>query len=87
MGMSWRPLEPLGAVPKPSEAVSGASGSPPEPFWGRNRRSRQRPFSLSKVARTGEMTLGSSFASHISLSSARARCHCSPFPHALTPAL
>ncbi|CAK0883926.1 unnamed protein product [Prorocentrum cordatum] len=27
------------------------------------------------------MTLGSSFASHISLSSASARCHCSPFSH------
>ncbi|CAK0898190.1 unnamed protein product, partial [Prorocentrum cordatum] len=33
------------------------------------------------------MTLGSSFASHISLSSASARCHCSPFSHALIPAL
>eukprot|EP00959_Pyramimonas_sp_CCMP1952_P373683 7825866-Pyramimonas_sp.AAC.1 len=30
---------------------------------------------------------GSSFASHISLSSARPRCHCAPFPHALIPAL
>ena len=34
-----------------------------------------------------EITLGSSFASRISLSSASARCHCSPFPHALIPAL
>ncbi|CAK0883925.1 unnamed protein product [Prorocentrum cordatum] len=33
------------------------------------------------------MTLGSSFASHISLSSASAHCHCSPFSHALIPAL
>ncbi|CAK0898215.1 unnamed protein product [Prorocentrum cordatum] len=33
------------------------------------------------------MTVGSSFASHISLSSARARCHCLPFAHALIPAL
>ncbi|CAK0808239.1 unnamed protein product [Prorocentrum cordatum] len=33
------------------------------------------------------MALGSSFASHISLSSAKARCHCSPFSHALIPAL
>ncbi|CAK0898216.1 unnamed protein product [Prorocentrum cordatum] len=32
------------------------------------------------------MTVGSSFASHISLSSARARCHCLPFAHALIPA-
>ena len=29
----------------------------------------------------GETTLGSSFASHISLSSAEARCHCSHFSH------
>ena len=35
----------------------------------------------------GEMTSGSSVASHISLSSAKARCHCSPFSHALIPAL
>ena len=35
----------------------------------------------------GEMTLGSSLASHISLSSAKARCHCLPFSHALIPAL
>ncbi|CAK0898191.1 unnamed protein product, partial [Prorocentrum cordatum] len=33
------------------------------------------------------MTLGSSFASRISVSSARARCQCSPFSHALIPAL
>ena len=35
----------------------------------------------------GQMTSGSSFASRISLSSANARCHCSPFSHALIPAL
>ncbi|CAK0902493.1 unnamed protein product [Prorocentrum cordatum] len=33
------------------------------------------------------MTSGSSFISRISPSSARARCHCSPFSHALIPAL
>ncbi|CAK0826944.1 unnamed protein product [Prorocentrum cordatum] len=33
------------------------------------------------------MTFGTSFATHISSSSARARCHCSPFPQALIPAL
>ncbi|CAK0909094.1 unnamed protein product [Prorocentrum cordatum] len=33
------------------------------------------------------MTLGSSFASRISLSSVSARCHCPPFSHALIPAL
>ncbi|CAK0829741.1 unnamed protein product [Prorocentrum cordatum] len=33
------------------------------------------------------VTLGSSFASRISLNSASARCHCSPFSHALMPAL
>ncbi|CAK0851583.1 unnamed protein product [Prorocentrum cordatum] len=33
------------------------------------------------------MALGSSCASQISLSSTSARCHCSPFPHALIPAL
>ena len=33
------------------------------------------------------MKLGSNFASHISLSSAKARCHWSPLLHALIPAL
>ena len=33
------------------------------------------------------LKLGSSFASHISLSSAKARCHCLPLSHALIPAL
>ncbi|CAK0908325.1 unnamed protein product [Prorocentrum cordatum] len=33
------------------------------------------------------MTSGSSFASRIALSSASAGCHCSPFSHALMPAL
>ncbi|CAK0887350.1 unnamed protein product [Prorocentrum cordatum] len=33
------------------------------------------------------MTLGSSFTSHILLSSASAGCHCWPFSHALIPAL
>ncbi|CAK0811871.1 unnamed protein product [Prorocentrum cordatum] len=33
------------------------------------------------------MTRGSSFTSHISLSSASAGCHCSPFSQALIPAL
>eukprot|EP00959_Pyramimonas_sp_CCMP1952_P378799 7934761-Pyramimonas_sp.AAC.1 len=33
------------------------------------------------------MTSGSSFASHISLSSATARCHCPPFSQAPIPAL
>ncbi|CAK0907829.1 unnamed protein product [Prorocentrum cordatum] len=33
------------------------------------------------------MTLGSSFAFHMSLSSSRARCHCPLLSHALIPAL
>ena len=33
------------------------------------------------------MTLGSNFASHISLSSAKDHCHCSQLPHTLIPAL
>ena len=41
----------------------------------------------ASVRHVGEMTSGSSFASHISPSSAKARCHCSPFSHALIPAL
>ncbi|CAK0834645.1 unnamed protein product [Prorocentrum cordatum] len=54
---------------------------------------RQRPLPLlALLARAGpsavgKMTPGSSFASRVSLSSASARCHCSPFSHALIPAL
>ncbi|CAK0861814.1 unnamed protein product [Prorocentrum cordatum] len=52
----------------------------------------QRPLPLLALSARADpsivaMTSGSSFVSRISLSSASACCHCSPFSHALIPAL
>ncbi|CAK0834646.1 unnamed protein product [Prorocentrum cordatum] len=53
---------------------------------------RERPLPLPALLARADpsavaMTSGSSFESRISPSSAMAACHCSPFSHALIPAL
>ena len=74
-------------------SFSGASADP-RPVQGRRlgrRQSRLVPLSWSfahaTLALQYRIALGSNFASHISLSSAKARRHCSPFSHALIAAL
>ena len=49
--------------------------------------SRAKGVPYFNALTVGEKTVGSNFASRIPARSARARCHCSHFSHALMPAL
>ena len=74
---------PPGAARERSEALRAARGLSGRP----GALPLLAPFERAPPGIVVQMTVGSSFDSHISLSNVKARCHCSPFSHALTPAL
>ena len=86
--LSWAVLGPLGALlARLSVSLSGLGTPGDAP--GRAGDGQRGIFTLARAAPgiIVQMTSGFTFASDISLSSPKARCHCSLFSHALIPAL